>query len=170
MIRSVVQRRASSLAVLAVCLGTLAMSGCGVLFGDQPTPPVVVTPARAEVRAGSTQQFTAEVNGALPASAAAVTGPAIPVQPAHLELVSDARQMSAAATTSATTGSAAQVTWFVNDVAGGNATLGTINSKGLYTAPAVLPTTTAITIKAIFAPFDLIFIMISPCFTNRYKS
>jgi len=39
------------------------------------------------------------------------------------------------------------VQWFVNDVAGGNATYGTINSSGLFTAPAVRPIAT-ILIKA----------------------
>jgi hypothetical protein len=31
------------------------------------------------------------------------------------------------------------VTWFVNGVAGGNASIGTVTSAGLYTAPAVVP-------------------------------
>ncbi len=151
MIRSVVQRRASSLGVLALCFGTLGMAGCGVLSGDQSTPPVVVTPARAQVRAGSSQQFTAQVNGAVAAAEEAV--PAFPSQPpsqqpAHMEFVSDTRQTRSAGTEPTVAGSGAQVTWFVNDVPGGNATLGTINAKGLYTAPVVLPSATAIMIKA----------------------
>jgi uncharacterized protein (DUF1800 family) len=40
------------------------------------------------------------------------------------------------------------VTWTVNGVAGGSATLGTIDATGLYTPPATLPPSTAITIKA----------------------
>ncbi len=39
------------------------------------------------------------------------------------------------------------VTFFVNDVQGGNATIGTITSDGLYQAPAVVPANTAITVK-----------------------
>src|ERR1051325_9372748 len=31
------------------------------------------------------------------------------------------------------------VTWTVNGVTGGNATVGTISTKGLYTAPATVP-------------------------------
>ncbi len=42
-----------------------------------------------------------------------------------------------------------QVTWTVNDVAGGNATVGTITSAGLYTAPVVPPSPNTATIKAI---------------------
>lgn len=151
MIRSVVQRRASSLGVLALCLSTLGMSGCGGLWGDQSTQPVVVTPAHAQVRAGSTQQFTAEVTGAT--SAAAEAPPAASPQPAtrpvRMELVSDARQIGLPRTVTTTTVTSPQLTWYVNDVTGGNATLGTISGKGLYTAPAALPSiATPITIKA----------------------
>ena len=32
-----------------------------------------------------------------------------------------------------------KVNWFVNDIAGGDATVGTISEKGVYTAPATLP-------------------------------
>ncbi len=38
--------------------------------------------------------------------------------------------------------------WFVNDVAGGNATVGTISAGGLYTAPASVPSPARVTIKA----------------------
>jgi hypothetical protein len=40
------------------------------------------------------------------------------------------------------------VTWSVNNVVGGNAIVGTINSSGLYTAPAVPPVGWTVTIKA----------------------
>jgi len=110
MTRSLVHQRASSLGALAICLGTFWLAGCGVLQGDHSSPAVVVTPAQAQVRAGDTQLFTAQVGSA---------------------------------------GSGAQVTWSVNGVAGGNATTGTITDKGLYTAPAILPTaTTSITVTA----------------------
>ncbi|MCC7373752.1 MAG: DUF1800 family protein [Verrucomicrobiales bacterium] len=39
------------------------------------------------------------------------------------------------------------VNWFVNDIQGGNATLGTISGQGLYVAPAVAPANNALTIK-----------------------
>ncbi len=38
--------------------------------------------------------------------------------------------------------------WFVNDIQGGNATVGTISSSGLYTAPASVPSPATVTIKA----------------------
>jgi hypothetical protein len=42
-----------------------------------------------------------------------------------------------------------QVTWLVNDVSGGNATLGTISAGGLYTAPAVPPSPNSVTITGV---------------------
>ncbi len=40
------------------------------------------------------------------------------------------------------------VTWSVNGVAGGNATVGKISGSGLYTAPAALPSPNSVTIEA----------------------
>lgn len=39
--------------------------------------------------------------------------------------------------------------WYVNDVPGGNATVGTISSAGLYTAPASVPPDGRVTVKAV---------------------
>ena len=41
------------------------------------------------------------------------------------------------------------VTWSVNGIAGGNSTVGTITAGGLYTAPAILPAQTSITVEAV---------------------
>lgn len=41
--------------------------------------------------------------------------------------------------------------WSVNDVAGGNATVGTIDAAGLYTAPAAVPNPAQVTVKAVAA-------------------
>lgn len=41
------------------------------------------------------------------------------------------------------------VTWEVNGVSGGNATLGTISTAGLYTAPASLPNPNSVTVTAV---------------------
>jgi uncharacterized protein (DUF1800 family) len=52
--------------------------------------------------------------------------------------------------TAKVTGSAnTSVVWQVDGTSGGNATYGTINTSGLYTAPAVLPSNTTITVTAI---------------------
>jgi hypothetical protein len=41
------------------------------------------------------------------------------------------------------------VTWQVNDVTGGNSTVGTISANGLYTAPAAVPDPNSVTVKAV---------------------
>ncbi len=41
------------------------------------------------------------------------------------------------------------VTWQVNGLAGGNSTVGTINSSGLYTAPAAVPNPATVTVTAV---------------------
>jgi hypothetical protein len=94
------------------------LSGCAGAANSgnssNPNPPssgsiqVTVSPNPANVRAGSSQQFTATVTG--------------------------------------TTNTA--VTWSVNNVSGGSSTTGTINSSGLYTAPAALPNPNSLTIQA----------------------
>lgn len=56
-----------------------------------------------------------------------------------------AAQQFTAAVTGATNTS---VTWSVNAVAGGNSTVGTISTLGLYTAPAIAPTPSSVTVTA----------------------
>jgi hypothetical protein len=43
----------------------------------------------------------------------------------------------------------AAVTWQVDGVSGGNATVGTISTSGLYTAPATVPNPNSVTVKAV---------------------
>ena len=40
------------------------------------------------------------------------------------------------------------VTWSVNDIAGGNASLGTVDSTGRYVAPTVVPMANNVVVKA----------------------
>jgi hypothetical protein len=97
----------------------LLLTGCATVRGSgsgttpqQPAPKqiqVSVSPSPANVRAGSSQQFTATVTGS----------------------------------TNST------VTWSVNNIPGGNSsTVGTINSSGNYSAPAVLPSANTVAIQA----------------------
>ena len=51
------------------------------------------------------------------------------------------------ATVTGTTNTA--VTWEVNNVTGGNSTIGTINSSGSYLAPAVVPTQNLVSVEAV---------------------
>jgi len=105
-------------ALAAVLVLTNGILGCATQEVAPPPPPpaptiasVSVSPASATVEVGTTQQFTATVQG---------TGSFNPA-----------------------------VRWLVNDVEGGNSTVGTITSAGLYTAPANLPTPNTVSVKAV---------------------
>ena len=64
----------------------------------------------------------------------------------------DVRLAATDQVTATVTGSSNQnVSWFVNAVAGGDATVGTITASGVYTAPSAMPATATVTIKAVSA-------------------
>src|SRR5207245_3738194 len=52
-------------------------------------------------------------------------------------------------TATVTNTSSTAVTWQVNGVAGGSATVGTISAAGLYTPPAAIPSPNTVTITAV---------------------
>lgn len=56
----------------------------------------------------------------------------------------DTQQFTASVTGTSNTG----VTWSVNDIAGGNPTVGTISSTGLYSAPDTVPSPSTVTVAA----------------------
>src|SRR5205814_10562304 len=69
----------------------------------------------------------------------------VAVSPTSATVVAGGKQaFTATVTGSETTG----VTWFVADVSGGNATVGTIDANGLYTAPAVPPSGGKVAVRA----------------------
>jgi trimeric autotransporter adhesin len=70
----------------------------------------------------------------------------VTVAPATATVVINAiQQFTATVTGNSNTG----VNWFVNGVAGGNSTVGTISTSGLFTAPAVVPSPATVTISAV---------------------
>lgn len=60
------------------------------------------------------------------------------------------------------------IEWLVNDIPGGNATLGTINTSGQYTAPAVAPANPVLTIKARSTAYPSSFAATSLTVTRKY--
>lgn len=102
------------------------------------------------MRPGSIFRFTLWlllVSTALAAGiqAAAPAGVTVRIDPVNLTLaVGSSRQFTVQV--SGTTNTA--VTWTVNNILGGNATVGTISSSGKYTTPAVPPPGYAVTVKA----------------------
>jgi hypothetical protein len=69
----------------------------------------------------------------------------VSVSPASASVpVSGTRQLTAIVTGTANTA----VSWLVNGIAGGNGTLGTVSSTGLYAAPAGLPSPATVNVQA----------------------
>ncbi|MFN7926695.1 MAG: DUF1800 family protein [Blastocatellia bacterium] len=117
--------------------GTITSNGLYKAPAVAPASPVTI---RASSDANSERSGTATVT---------VTGAAqtvaISLSPASASVqTSVTQQFTATVTGTANTA----VTWQVNNVTGGNATVGTITSSGLYTAPAAVPAG-AVTVKAI---------------------
>jgi len=108
--------------------------------GHADTANVVITPSSATTTA----------------PAAAGQGACSTVAPAILVEVcpaADSVQAGGSATLTATLANTTNtaVTWEVNGIAGGNATVGTITSAGVYSAPASVPMPATVTITAVSA-------------------
>jgi hypothetical protein len=115
---------------LSCLLGCTAVSGGNLPSSQAPSQPsIIIMPATAQIRAGDTQPFV--VRGSVP-----------PVSPGK----SRGPQPHAVAVVVRPTNRT--VIWSVNGIRGGNATVGTIESRGLYTAPATLPNPNFVTVTA----------------------
>ncbi len=118
-------------------VGTVSASG---LYA---APAALPTPATVTVRATSVASPSAYADAQVTLSA----GPPVTVTvspTAATVSTGNTQAFAATVTNSANTA----VTWSVNGVAGGNSTVGTIGSSGLYTAPAVAPSPSIVTITA----------------------
>jgi len=117
--------------------GTISSSGLYKAPAAAPASPVTI---RAVCAVNSERSATATVT----VSGAAQTV-AINISPTSANVPTGAtQQFTATVTGSANTA----VTWQVNNITGGNATVGTISSSGLYTAPASVPAG-GVSVKAI---------------------
>jgi hypothetical protein len=110
-------------------IGTISTTGLYTAPSVVPTPATVTITATSN--ADTTKSATAQVTiTEVPAITVGVT-------PKTATLAVGASQQFTASVANATDSS---VVWKVNDIAGGDATVGTITDKGLYTAPASVPT------------------------------
>jgi serine protease len=144
-------------------------SGAGVLTGPSNAPTTSVNApvagsfvVRLTVTDDAGKQDAAEIEisststtTSAPAAAGSNACPvdvnpppvAIGVSPTSVTLEAGAGiQLFAATVTNVQ--SSAGVTWLVDGVVGGNATIGTISSGGLYAAPAAVPSPSAVTVTA----------------------
>jgi DNA-binding beta-propeller fold protein YncE len=127
--------------VKATAGGSSANPGAISATGLYTAPAAVTGPAQVTVTATSNQD---------PARAGQATVTlqppvAVTVTPATVTVNLGATQAFAAAVTGSST---TTVHWSVNGVAGGNATLGTIDAGGTFTAPATMPASATETVTA----------------------
>lgn len=114
--------------------------------GKADTATVTVNPTSAT----STAPATAGTNACLTPISVPAPPITVSVSPATGSLQAGS---GATETLTATVGFTinTQVTWQVNTVAGGNATVGTISTGGVYTAPAAVPSPATVTVTAVSA-------------------
>jgi len=115
--------------------GGNAMLGTINASGMYTAPAAVPSPATVSVKGVSKAD-----NAKFDTSAATITSAAVVVTPATASVQTGATRDFDANT---------PVNWYVNDVAGGNATLGTIYASGMYTAPAAIPSPDTVTVKGV---------------------
>jgi hypothetical protein len=116
-------------------VGTISTTGLYTAPGTVPSPAAVTITAVSQADGNAKGSATVTVLAAATVS----------VSPAAATVLSGASQQFNA--TVQGTGSSA-VNWSVDALVGGNATLGTIDSNGLYTAPATPPPGGTITVTA----------------------
>ena len=118
-------------------VGTISTGGLYTAPSAVPSPATVTV--KATSAADSTKSASATVNVVVPPPIA------VTVSPTSATVATGATQQFSA-TVTGTTNTA--VSWTVNNVAGGNSTVGTINTGGLYTAPSAVPNPATVTVKA----------------------
>ncbi|QOY89063.1 DUF1800 family protein [Paludibaculum fermentans] len=117
-------------------VGTISSTGLYTAPAVVPSPAAVTVKASSVAVPAATASATVTVT--VPATSVTLTPSSASVQSGTT------RQFTAVVNNNANQA----VTWTVNNVAGGNATVGTISTAGLYTAPANVPNPSAVTVKA----------------------
>jgi serine protease len=104
----------------------------------------------ADVVLSPTSAISAAPTGATAKSCTATTPAALlAVCPASSSVPAGTGSQTFTASIANTTNEA--VTWEVNNIVGGNATVGTISTSGVYTAPATVPSPSTVTVQAVSA-------------------
>lgn len=119
--------------------GTISASGLYTAPASLPTPNTVTVTAVSALDSAYTASATVTIL-ALP--------PVVTVSPLNVSVPGNTTLQFTATVTNTTNHA---VTWEVNSIPGGNATVGTISQAGLYTAPAAIPNPAAVTISAVSA-------------------
>jgi serine protease len=112
--------------------------------GVYTAPASVPSPATVTVTATSVADATKSASAQVTISAPV----AISITPSSASVQTGMTQTFAAAVTGSSNNA---VSWRVNNVAGGNATVGMISSSGVYTAPMTVPSPATVTVAAVSA-------------------
>ncbi|HEV1995135.1 MAG TPA: hypothetical protein VGR03_12470 [Candidatus Acidoferrum sp.] len=132
---------ASNPAVNWTISGTGNIGSIGLTTGLYTAPSSVPTPATVTVTATSVQNGTSQGTATItvqPVVSVSISPNAASLNP------NQQSQFTATVTGSANTA----VTWTVNGIAGGNSTVGLISASGLYTAPAIVPSSPVVSVTA----------------------
>jgi serine protease len=113
------------------------VSGAGLYTA----PATIPSPATVMVTAVSTYDGTRSASAAV-----AIANVAVSVTPSVASVATGASKSFTAAVANS---SNSAVTWQVNGITGGNATVGTISSSGVYQAPTSVPSPAVVTVSAI---------------------
>src|SRR5207253_3567783 len=119
-------------------VGTISRSGLYTAPGVVPNPGIVTVTAVSQ--ADATESAAAQV------TITATTTVSVTISPTSATVAAGGTQQFSAVVQNT---SNTAVTWQVNGVTGGNATVGTISSSGLYTAPGVVPNPATVTVTAV---------------------
>jgi len=119
-------------------IGTITAQGLYTAPANVPNPSTVTVTAVSQ--ADSTKSASAVVAIISPAMVTVTVSPSPATVPAN-----GTQQFTATVTGTSNTA----VTWEVNNVTGGNSTVGTISASGLYTAPANVPNPSTVTVTAV---------------------
>jgi len=115
--------------------GTVSAWGVYTPPASAPSPNLVIV--KAAWASDTTQYATAQVTINAPVS--------VSISPVSATVAVGGTQTFTADVANA---SSTAVTWSVNGIAGGDSTVGTISTSGVYTAPASIPSPSAVTISA----------------------
>lgn len=130
---------------------SLTLPSCGVATvtltvtdsaGNNDAADIVVTPASLTTSAPSTA-------GASCSTTAATSPVVVGICPASAALTAPGGTQDFTASFANTSNT--QVSWSVNGISGGNNTVGTISSAGVYTAPATVPSPAVVMVEAVSA-------------------
>jgi hypothetical protein len=117
--------------------GTISASGLYQAPAAVPSPNSVTIAAVSAIDASASASATVTIQ-ALP--------PVVTVSPSVVSVPGNTTQQFTATVTNTTN---TAVTWQVNTIPGGNATVGSITASGLYTAPSAIPNPATVTVSAV---------------------